>query len=105
MWIIWDEDTKLTEDEEVFELYDVYNFDLLYNKFIEGNKNITCYYCNNTSISTILRNIQGELNHHLTTNHQGIIQTFDPDMFSFDNEDHKGFLLFVVNAYYVVLSL
>ena len=94
------EDPKLTEDEEHFELYTVHNFNLVYNKFIEGNKHITCYYCNYISKHTIRRNIQGELNHHLTSNHQGILETFDPDAFSYDNEDHEDFLLFFVNAYW-----
>ena len=75
------EDPKLTEDEEHFELYAVHNFNLVYNKFIEGNKHVTCYYCNYISKHTILRNIQGELNHHITNNHQGILETFDPDTY------------------------
>ena len=76
---------------------------LLYNKgrsYALSPIIILLYIGNYISKHTILRNIQGELNHHLTSNHQGILETFDPDAFSYDNEDHEDFLLFFVNAYW-----
>ena len=91
-----EESVEMTEDEQHFDLYVDNCFSEVYEKFINNEKQINCYFCNYISKCKILRNIQEELTNHLETDHSDIIATYDPDNFDFENDYHQEFLDFFV---------
>ena len=80
-------------DDEGFELYVENCFSKIYQQFVSRKRHLNCYYCSYISKSTELMNIQKEMSDHLKDNHADIISYFDPDTFTFDNDQHEEFLL------------
>ena len=87
---------ELTEDEQYFDLYVQHNFDEVYNDFMGRKSRIKCYYCQYLSKSQILYHIQGEIGDHLKSEHGEVIKSYDPDTYTFDNDQHEDFLAFFV---------
>ena len=86
--------TVMTDDE--FDFYVMHNYAEVHEKFSNGNRKITCYFCDYVSKCKTLMSIQEELINHLETDHADVIQAYDTDTYQFENEYQEDFLSFFV---------
>ena len=89
-----DEDIEKTDEEKSFDLYVKVNFLDILEKYLENQKSIHCYYCDFSSESKILRNIEDEIYLHLRTKHKEVINAFEIEEIEFKNTWHEEFLGF-----------
>ena len=86
----------LSEDEQNYDLYVRHNYEEVYDSFVEGKSRIRCFYCNYTSNSRILFNIQGEICDHLKSEQVDILTSYDPDFWQWPAWRFVGLFCWII---------